>query len=141
MPTAFQLNMKSKFFILCCIFLFACFTQAQSKDRALALIVVENHAIDGLAKKVSIVRYRFKNGEMISRDVILTESTEKLRFDLGKNQLLQNRYVTDWAGDIIDVQKKKLLHDSRLQFYSAEGSQVILVSRNGFDESTYFLYD
>jgi hypothetical protein len=86
----------------------------------------------------TLVRYRFKAGVLISREPLISRKTEELRFDLGKNQIYQNRYIiTNW-GDIVDLASKQLLLKSKGELIRLDGDSVIIrVDRLGEEEGLF----
>ncbi|MBI3652961.1 MAG: hypothetical protein HY231_18195 [Acidobacteria bacterium] len=103
---------------------------AQHSRGQVALLAVECEAKNGVCEIQHLVRFRFKNGELLSKDTILTSETDRIRYDLGNNHIYQNRYViTNW-GDVIDVQTKELLHVGKGKYVGTEGDQVILNINN-----------
>jgi hypothetical protein len=134
--------MKFKIFTLLCfaLIVFSRFVEGQAASRNAALFAVECVAEDGVCERQNIVRFRFKNGELISKDIIFTSQTTDVRFDLGENFIYRNRYVISNWGDVVDTQTKSLLHDSKGDYVAAEGNQIIIkVDRD--DVEGYFYFD
>ena len=114
--------------------------EAQAAKRNVALLVVECEAENGLCKKNHLVRYRFSNGELVSRDIVLTTSTNRVSYSLGANHIYLNRYlITHWA-DIIDVSTGKLLHNGIGEYVAAEADRIIHHVEN-VDVQGYFYFD
>jgi len=105
-----------------------------------ALLAVECESVDGACAIQHLVRFRFENGAVVSKDTVLTTDTGHVRFDLGKNRIYRNRYVlTEW-GDVIDIQEKKVLHDGKGTFVAADGDRIIQ-RLNRVDAEGWFVYD
>jgi hypothetical protein len=109
------------------------------QNQRAALLAVECEAVAGLCSKESLVRFRFENGVLVGKDLILTTDTSRVRYDLGENHIYRNRYViTNW-GDIVDIQNKKLLHKGDGKYVAAEGDRIInYVSRTGSEGHFYY---
>lgn len=111
---------------------------AQNQD--VALIAVECVAVKGLCEQQNLVRFRFRNGVLVSQDVILNTKTVRVRFALNDNQLYRNRYVINRSADIVDVQNKQVLHEGDGEYVATEGDRII----QRLDSSRtkgYFYYD
>lgn len=114
--------------------------EAQAAKRIVALLVVECEAKNGLCETQHLVRYRFSDGELVSKDTVLTTSTNGVRFDLGQNRIYRNRYViTNWA-DIIDVPSGKVLHSGPGEYVAAEADRIITHVEH-VDVRGYFYFD
>lgn len=134
--------MKSKtLIIVCCLLVVSPMTiKGQAADRIVALLLVECEAMNGTCDTQHLIRYRFSNGEIVSKDIILTMPTTSVRYDLGQNHIYQNRYVITHWGDIVDVKAKSLLHNGIGEYIGAEGTLIIhKVSRT--DVKGFFYYD
>lgn len=123
-----------------CCFLFITQIPAFAQNQGVALLTAECESIRGLCQLQHLVRYRFGNGVMVSRDVILSGSTDGVRYDLGENHIYRNRYViTNW-GDIVDISTKKLLHEGEGEYVAAEGDRIIH-EVNNIKVHGHFYYD
>jgi hypothetical protein len=130
--------MKLPILLLFCFLLPVSSTQGQVSSHNAALLVVECEAKNGLCETQHLVRYRFRDGVQVSRDVVLADPDTS--FNLGGNHIYQNRYVITRWGDVVDVEKKKLLHDGEGDFVGTDGSRVIQhVDRR--DVKGFFYYD
>lgn len=112
---------------------------AQPTGLRKTFLLVKNCKVgESLCNTQELVSYGFENGELVSKKVIL--STEEVRFDLGSNLVLQNRYViTNWA-DVIDVANSKLLHKSDGEFVGVEGNRIF-IKVNRADQHGVFVFD
>ena len=130
--------MKLKIFPLLCLLLTVSSIQSHVSNHNAALLVVECEAKNGLCETQHLVRYRFRDGVQVSRDVVLADPDTS--FNLGGNHIYQNRYVITRWGDVVDVEKKKLLHDGEGDFVGTDGIRVIQhVNRS--DVKGFFFYD
>ena len=85
------------------------------------------------------MKYAFGPGR-VSRQIVLTLATDRVRFDLGRNHLYRGRYLISNWGDVVDIQKKRLLHEGDGQYVGVEGDRVIQkVERRNLHG--YFYYD
>ena len=102
---------------------------ASTINRAVSLLTVEYPPGTAIGDPQQLVRYRFSAGRMFSREVVLMTATRVCRYDLGRNRIYRNRYVITHWGDCIDVEAKKLLHQSQVEeLVDCDGDQVILQS-------------
>lgn len=126
--------------LLCCLLAVLPSKAQVSNHKGVALLVVECEATGGPCNKHHLIRYRFRDGEQVSKDVVVTTSVHRVRFDLGQNHIYLNRYViTEW-GDVIDVRTKKVLHDGIGEYVGAEGSRIVQ-SVERIDIKGIFYYD
>jgi hypothetical protein len=110
------------------------------QQRSVSLLVSECGSVRGVCQYDKLVRFRFRNGVLMSKDLILSTDISLARYDLGKNHVYRNRYViTNW-GDIVDIRNKRLLHDGQGKFVAAEGDRVIQHVA-GINVEGYFYYD
>jgi hypothetical protein len=113
--------------------------QSQARRDSTALVVIECESQNGVCAKQHVVAYEFGPGR-VSREIVLTLATDRIRFDLGQNHLYRERYLISNWGDIIDIKKKRLLHEGDGEYVGVEGDRVIQrVERRNF--RGYFYYD
>lgn len=110
-----------------------------ASDRA-TLLVAECVKTEGVCSGQNLIRYRFANGALESREILFTSKTTDVRFDLGENHIYRNRYViTNW-GDVIDVRSGELLHKGVGQYAGMDGDRVI-ANVNRVDAEGVFSFD
>jgi hypothetical protein len=113
--------------------------QSQARRDSAALIAVECESRGGGCALQHVVKYEFGPGR-VSRDVVLTLATDRIRFDLGRNHLYRGRYLISHWGDIVDIKKKRLLHEGDGDYVGVDGDRVIQkVERRNL--RAYFYYD
>ena len=113
--------------------------QTQARRDSAALIAVECESRNGGCALQHVVKYEFGPGK-VSRDVVLTLATDRIRFDLGRNHLYRGRYLISNWGDVVDIKKKRLLHDGEGAYVGVEGDRVIQkIERRNL--RGYFYYD
>jgi hypothetical protein len=118
--------LRSKMIIACFLLLEGSITFIDASERTVSLILAEFGKDAAGDQTQTLVRYRFKAGVLISREHLITRKTDELRFDLGNNQIFQNRYIiTNW-GDIVDLASKQLLLKSKGKLVRVEGDSVII---------------
>jgi hypothetical protein len=91
----------------------------------------------GVAQTQSLVRYHFRNGALVSKENLLT--TSEIRFDLGRNQIIDNRYVVTTWGDVVDLTTGKATLKSEGELAGIDkksNAAVIRVDRTG-DQGTF----
>ena len=93
-----------------------------------SLLLVEFGKDSSGQQTQSLVRYRFAGGVLAAKDNVLTRKTFDLRFDLGANQIYQNRYVISDQGDVVDLATRQLLFKSegRLAGIDKNSGSVII---------------
>ncbi|HSS78858.1 MAG TPA: hypothetical protein VLV54_19215, partial [Thermoanaerobaculia bacterium] len=108
------------------------------RDREVVLLAAECQNENGGCARQDLVAYTFRNGKQVAKDTVLT--SDVLSFNLGENQIYQDRYViTHWA-DVIDLPNKKLLHKGDGQLVGLEGDRVIEYVRK-WEIDGYFYFD
>ena len=123
------------FFLL----LIAPFTALAQNQRA-SLLAAECESIRGSCEIQHLVRYKFDNGALVSRDVILSAPVKQISYNLGENHIYRNRYViTNW-GDIVDIQNKKHIHNGEGKYVATEGDRIVHHLTN-VNVKGYFYYD
>ena len=130
------------FYLILCVSCVLTHIAAQNSPyHSAALLVSECGGAPGRScEKYNLLRFRFRNGVLVSKDLILTTDYTQVRYDLGNNHIYRNRYViTNW-GDVVDIQDKKLLHDGRGEYVAAEGD-LIVQHESGTDFRGHSYYD
>jgi hypothetical protein len=130
------------------IFLFlyisvVCFSQQTSS------LLIAEYDENGAENKIQhLVKYSFKNGELIERVPIVSvkiidEKTQKnyVRFDVGTNHIYRNRYIITGIGNIIDIKNKKILHDLQEPFVACMGDSVLFYTNDIFKGKYYSIYN
>ena len=113
--------------------------QTQARRDSAALVVIECEKKNGVCASQHVVKYEFAPGR-VSRDVVLTLATNRIRFDLGRNHLYRGRYLINNWGDIVDLEKKRLLHEGDGEYVAVDGDRVIQkIDRRNLH--AYFFYD
>lgn len=110
------------------------------QNHGVSLLAVECEAVEGSCARQSLVRFRFRDGVLVSKDLILTSDTAQVRYDLGENHIYENRYVITNSGDVVDIQNKELLHEGIGVYVATEGDRVIQYV-NQTDIRGHFYYD
>ncbi|HEY2860682.1 MAG TPA: hypothetical protein VGJ21_19845 [Terracidiphilus sp.] len=103
-----------------------------------SLIFVEFGAgSQGVAQTQTLVRYHFRDGVLVGKENLLT--TSKIRFDLGKNQIVGNRYVITWAGNVVDLLtgKPALVSKGELAGIDQKSNAAIIRVNRKDDEGVY----
>jgi len=107
-----------------------------------SLILAEYGKDSDGAQTQTLVRYHFKSGVMVAKESILTARTSDLRYDLGRNQIYNNRYVITGWGDVIDLTTRQILFKSRGTLVGLDQSSdkvVVRVERD--DASGVYAFD
>lgn len=113
--------------------------QTQARRDSAALLTIECESKQGLCSVQHLVKYEFGPGR-VSRNVILTRPTDRIRYDLGQNHLYRGRYLITHWGDVVDIETRRLLHESDGDYVGVEGNRVIQkVERRNLH--SYFYYD
>jgi hypothetical protein len=110
---------------------------AATEHRAGLIVVEFGKDSRGVAQTQTLVRYHFRGGVLLSKESLLT--TSQIRFDLGKNQIIDNRYVVTSWGDVIDLTTGKAAAKGDGELVGIDNksnSPVIRVDREG-EQGTY----
>lgn len=96
-----------------------------------------------------LVSYNFADGQLHSKDTILGAETFKkdkqgrfnryVRFEFGGNFIYKNRYVVSGTGNVVDIEKKKLVIEEGDDFVSAQGDTLMFHRANIFTGTGYLL--
>lgn len=142
---------KFSFLILLLSFIVA-FQMPQKKSlpagRQVSLLVAEYDDNAATNHLQNLVNYVFVDGEMISKETLITLPTQKtgvtgnyVRFDLGKNRIYRNRYVVTGIGNVIDIKTKKLLVYERGEFVAFSGDSIIFRTNDIFKGKYFSVLD
>jgi len=75
----------------------------QAANGRATLLAAECEASEHVCNTQHLVRYRFTNGALKSREIIFTATTSEVRFDIAPSRIDRNRYVITDSGDVIDA--------------------------------------
>jgi hypothetical protein len=107
-----------------------------------SLLLVEFGKDSNGEQTQTLVRYRFAGGVLVAKDNILTRRTLELRYDLGQNQIYQNRYVITHWGDVIDLATRQLRFKSRGSLVGIDKSaDSVIVRVNHIDDEGVYAFD
>jgi hypothetical protein len=98
-----------------------------------------------------LVSYKFEDGILKSKDTIFGAETFKknrdssftryVRFEFGGNFIYKARYVISGTGNVIDIEKKRLVIEEGDDFVSAQGDTIIFHRANIFTGTGFLLLD
>jgi hypothetical protein len=101
---------------------------------------------EGLGNYTHLVSYNFTNGNLTSKDTILSAPTIKdqyqgsyVRYDIGKNLIYKNRYVISGIGNVIDIQNKSLVMEENDDLVELKGDSLIFHRNNAFTGTGYLI--
>jgi hypothetical protein len=125
--------------VLC---LFALVSTVGAAERNYSLILAEFGKDSDGQQTQTLVRYHFKSGLLAEKESVLTARTADLRFDLGGNQIYDNRYVITMWGDVIDLATKQVLFKSSGTLVGIDkDSHSVLIRADGDDETGIYAFD
>lgn len=117
---------------------FCSIVQGQSAPLNLSLYTVQYKA--GTGREQEIVRYDFKNGEYVSKEIILSLPIDDFLFIDEEQQIYQKRFIISRSGGIFDIQTRQVLGDGRGQFVDVVGNDVI-VGENKFMRGEFYAFN
>jgi hypothetical protein len=98
-----------------------------------------------------LVSYKFEDGILKSKDTIFGAETFKrnrdssftryVRFEFGGNFIYKKRYAISGTGNVIDIEKKRLVIEEGDDFISAQGDTIIFHRANIFTGTGFLLLD
>lgn len=98
-----------------------------------------------------LVSYKFDNGILKAKDTILGAETFKkqkdgtfsryVRFEFGGNFIYNKRYVISGTGNVVDIEKKRLVIEEGDDFVSAQGDTIIFHRANSSTGTGFLLLD
>ncbi len=136
--------MTKLIFIFGILFTFQCFGQ---EPRINSLLVAEYQKNEeGIGNYTHLLRYKFVEGKLNSRDTILSAPTFKgqgsyVRYDLGHNFIYKNRYVISATGNVIDVRTKSLVMEESDELIETRGDSIVFRRDNIFTGTGYLICD
>ncbi len=83
------------------------------------------------------MRYDFQNGELKLRTVVFTSQTDDIRFDVGRNQIVNGNILLNNWGDVIDLRTGKVLLQQDGELVAVIGSMLIIDRDNEKDDDLY----
>lgn len=96
-----------------------------------ALVIAEALPDRNIADPQVLASYGMVNGKVNHREEILTTPDKEVRFDMGRSRIFHNRYAATHWGDVVDIQKHSVIHDSKGEvLVDREGGSLILYRSN-----------
>lgn len=120
------------------ILILGCINTFGNSSSKISLIATHCRENESPCLHQKVIRLNFENGEYIGKELIL--ETDKVRFDLGKNRIYENRYLISNWGDVVDLKEKKILHKSEGEFFRLEGDKVF-IQVNREDKDGLYVFD
>lgn len=111
-----------------------------------SLIVIQYDSLGESQLKQAIYKYNFNNQTFSGKEKIMTVDGKRngqdyIRFDLGENILYNNRYLISNAGNIIDLNEKKVLFDGNGKVVYCANDSIIYFINDAFDGKYYALFN
>ncbi len=108
---------------------------ASSPALRCCLLLAESIGQDGEEQLQNLVSFEFEKGVLRARRVLLSTPAVKrkaldpdVRYDLGVNLVLRNRYVITGGGAIIDAMAGTVLTDEACEFVGARGENPVFLA-------------
>ena len=114
------------------------FAYSQIDKRSLIIAEVDNNK--GKGQLQHLVSYNFINGELKSKDTILTASITEMRWDIGYNMIFNNRYALSLGGPLIDLQENIVLTKRGHDFISYK-NDTLFFKKNIGEGLLYFDFE
>jgi hypothetical protein len=123
----------SAFFFL--FLLLSAFDPTNDKKQSLIIAVYDASAASNHI--VHLQRISFAGGQAGQPEDVMAVITQlpgdrvpRIRFDLGSNTIYRNRWIITSYGNVIDLEKRKVLVDSHDQFVKASGDSLIFYTND-----------
>lgn len=115
--------------------LLSAFDPTNDKKNALIIAVYDQQAATN--HMVHLQRISFAGGSPGQPENIMDVLTQlpgdrvpRIRFDLGSNTIYRNRWIITAYGNVIDLEKRKVLVDAHDQFVRANGDSIIFYTND-----------
>ncbi|MBS2033871.1 hypothetical protein JST97_02735 [bacterium] len=140
-------NKLSLFAILVCIALTSYLCRAAASQPIIRTLVVAEFRPNpkGLGDFTELFAYRFQDGNLESRRRLFAAPTHRaddrhysVRFDLGRNFILADRYAVSGTGNVVDLESGRLLKDESDRVIEAR-PDFILFQRLNVDTGSGYL--
>lgn len=102
-----------------------------------SLVISECKEGENICETQKVVKYKFQNGRLFGKEVLLTIKTNDVRFDLGGNFIYQNKFIINEWGDVFDIQNKSIILRSRGVYVNILDSKLITRVHRVDDEGFY----
>ena len=136
----------SRPFLISALFLSGCLCGFAQKKVSLIVAEYDDNAASNHLQNVN--SYSFVDGVMTGKETLLSVPAQKpgqkgdyIRFDTGRNRLYRNRYLINGAGNIIDLQGRKILLEEKGDFVAYNGDSVIFHVNDIFKGKYYAVYN
>jgi hypothetical protein len=140
--------MKTLLTILTFIFFNQCYGQIRHQKLIVAEFRIDTPRVGNFTYLVS---YKFDNGILKTKDTILGAETFKkqkdgtfsryVRFEFEGNFIYKKRYVISGTGNVVDIEKKRLVIEEGDDFVSAQGDTIIFHRANSYTGTGFLLLD
>jgi len=125
-----------------------CFGQTKHQKLIVAEFRIDTPRV---GKFTYLVSYKFEDGVLKSKDTLLGAETFKkqndgtfsryVRFEFGGNFIYNKKYVISGTGNVVDIEKKRLVIEEGDDFISAQGDTIIFHRANIFTGTGFLLLD
>ena len=123
-----MINRRSKFLtsvlvpVLFLLSVVTAFSQAQPER----VLLVASCATEKECGDVSIHRFVFRGGSLVSQEIVHRLVTDKAYFQGGENRIINNRYFVSFNGAVLDLDTKKIYDDEVGRFAGVDGSDLFI---------------
>lgn len=117
-------------------------------EKRLSLLVAEYDAQAAQNHKQHLWRFNFGDASVPVKEKLLTVEAQKpgdkaawIRMDLGSNTVYRNRWLITGIGNVIDLQQKKVVAESKDRFVKASGDSLVFYTNDIFKGKYYSVFD
>lgn len=143
----FQYRFIVRYIILLTVFIAGAGFSPPAEKR-LALLLAEYDTQAAQNHRQHLWRFTFGDATVPLKEKVLTVEAQKpgesaawIRMDVGTNTVYRNRWVVTGIGNIIDLQQKKVVSETKDRFVKASGDSLIFYTNDIFKGKYYSVFD
>ena len=135
-----HLKVPASFFVAAVFLSSAVSALSQVQPERVLLIASCATDKDDKCGDVSIHRFAFRGGSLVSQEVLKKVVTDKGYFQGGENRILQNRYAVSIAGAVFDLETKEIYDDKMGSLAGLDERDVFITDFNLVDFTASITY-
>lgn len=123
------------------LLLFLCLSTFGQAGKKTVSFTTQCKSGEAICHTQEIVRHDLIDGKEVSSEIIFTSKTLDIRFDLGDNHIIEDHWLVNNWGDVIDLKERKAVFEGNGGDLIAIINKKVLIDRDRRDDEDLYSYD